>query len=54
MQEKLIKTQLSYGCADNPLKNHPEDEIEEWLLIDEIEPVEQELTDEEIINIIVH
>ena len=36
--------------ADNPLKNLSEDEVEEWLLIDENEPVEQELTDEDIIN----
>ncbi|GBO13577.1 hypothetical protein AVEN_13683-1 [Araneus ventricosus] len=40
--------------ADNPLKTLPEDEVEEWLLIDENEPVEQELTDEDIINIVVN
>lgn len=40
--------------ADNPLKNLPEDEVEEWLLIDENKPVEQELIDDEIIKIVIN
>ena len=60
MRKKTIKT-LSLTkvldvvrSADNPLKNLPEDEVEEWLLNDENEPVEQELTDKDIINIVVN
>ena len=53
-QDALTKLLDVVRSADNPLKNLPEDEVEEWLLIDENEPVEQELTDEDIINIVVN
>ena len=54
LQDALNKLLDVVRSADNPLKNLPEDEIEEWLLIDENEPVEQELTDEDIIKIVVN
>ncbi|GLV38199.1 hypothetical protein CBL_12845 [Carabus blaptoides fortunei] len=50
-QDALTKVLDVVRSAENPLTNPPDDEVEEWLLIDEIEPVEQELTDEDIINI---
>ncbi|GBM06881.1 hypothetical protein AVEN_147824-1 [Araneus ventricosus] len=53
-QDALTKVLDVVRSADNPLKPLPEDEVEEWLLIDENEPVEQELTDEDIINIVVN
>ncbi|XP_035206673.1 jerky protein homolog [Stegodyphus dumicola] len=53
-QDALTKVLDVVRSTDNPLKNLPEDEVEEWLLIDENEPVEQELTDEDIINIVVN
>ena len=53
-QDALTKVLEIVRSADNPLKNLPEDEVEEWLLIDENEPVEQELTDEDIINSVVN
>lgn len=53
-QDALTKVLDVVRSADNPLKNLPEDEVEEWLLIDENEPVEQELTDEDIINSVVN
>ncbi|GBL91626.1 Jerky -like [Araneus ventricosus] len=53
-QDALTKVLDVVRSADNPLKTLPEDEVEEWLLIDENEPVEQELTDEDIINIVVN
>ncbi|GBO26859.1 hypothetical protein AVEN_94644-1 [Araneus ventricosus] len=53
-QDALTKVLDVVRSADNPLKTLPEDEVEEWLLIDENEPVEQELTDEDILNIVVN
>ncbi|XP_042910039.1 jerky protein homolog [Parasteatoda tepidariorum] len=53
-QDAVTKVLDVVRSADNPLKNLPEDEVEEWLLIDENEPVEQELNDEDIINIVVN
>ncbi|GBO43865.1 Jerky [Araneus ventricosus] len=53
-QDALPKVLDVVRSADNPLKTLPEDEVEEWLLIDENEPVEQELTDEDIVNIVVN
>ncbi|GBM47316.1 Jerky [Araneus ventricosus] len=53
-QDALTKVLGVVRSADNPLKTLPENEVEEWLLIDENEPVEQELTDEDIINIVVN
>ncbi|GBM93961.1 Jerky [Araneus ventricosus] len=53
-QDALTKVLDVVRSADNPLKTLPEDEVEEWLLIDKNEPVEQELTDEDIINIVVN
>ncbi|GBM70630.1 Jerky [Araneus ventricosus] len=53
-QDALTKVLDVVRSADNPLKTLPEDEVEEWLLIDDNEPVEQELTDEDIINIVVN
>ncbi|XP_057662515.1 jerky protein homolog [Diorhabda carinulata] len=52
--DALTKVLNVVRSTDNPLKNLPEDEVEEWLLIDENEPVEQELTDEDIMNIVVN
>lgn len=40
--------------VDNPFKNMSEYEIEEWLGIDDNEPVEQHLTDEDIINTVIN
>ena len=43
----FLQKSVFKGClrsADNPFKNLPEDEVEEWLLIDEKEPARQELT----------
>ncbi|XP_035206294.1 jerky protein homolog [Stegodyphus dumicola] len=53
-QDALTKVLDVVRSTDNPLKNLPEDEVEEWLLIDENEPVEQELTDKDIINTVVN
>ncbi|GBM62577.1 Jerky [Araneus ventricosus] len=53
-QDALTKVLDVVRSADNPLKTLPEDQVEEWLLIDENESVEQELTDEDIINIVVN
>lgn len=53
-QDALTEVLYVVTSADNPLKNLPEVEVEEWLLIDQNEPVEQELTDEDIINIVVN
>ncbi|XP_071033139.1 jerky protein homolog-like [Parasteatoda tepidariorum] len=53
-EDPLTKVLDVVRSADNPLKNLPEDEVGEWLPIAENEPVEQELTDEDIINIVVN
>ena len=52
--DALIKVMDFARSADNRLKNLTEDKVEEWLLNYENEPIEQELTEEDIINIVVN